>query len=150
MRGIKIGVLIGTLTFLAAGSSQAFDLGGKLESAAKEGVHAGAKKVVEQEINKNLAQKHCAFKPKSVDLTCDLNDILSTIKTQKSVAEKSGFASNVILNVDVGQGKDPKNSSLGSQRMDIVRTKLHQKISWWDWWDSSVTGDNLKISVDIK
>jgi hypothetical protein len=141
---------VAALSLAAYGSASAFDLGGKVQNATKDAAHAGGKKVVENEINKNLAEKHCAFKPKSTDLTCDLNDILSTIKTQKSVAEKSGFASNVVLNVDVGQGKDPKNSNLGSQRMDIVRNQLHKKISWWDWWDESVSGDDLRITVKVK
>jgi hypothetical protein len=150
MKGITVSLVVGIMALVGYGSASAFDLGGAAQNATKDAAHEGSKKVVESQINKNLAEKHCAFKPKTTDLTCDLNDILSTIKTQKTIAEKSGFSNNVVLNVDVGQGKDSKNPNLGGQRMDIVRNQLHKKISWWDWWDESVSGDDLKITVKVK
>lgn len=135
---------------LMGGRAGALDLGGKIENAAKDAAHSGAKKVVESEINKNLAKKNCAFKPKSTELTCDLGDILSTLKDQKMIAEKSGFANDVDIHVKIGQGKDGKNASLGTDRSNKVRTELIKKVSWWDWYDTNVEGDKLELTVKIQ
>lgn len=146
LRSAAVAVAVG----LFAGSAWAFDLGGKMKDAAKEGAKAGSKSVVEKEINKNLKEKSCSFKPKTTELTCDIDELLGTIKAQKSIAEGSGLANDVDIYVEVGRGKDPKNSSLGSERADVVRNKLRQKISWWDWYDSMTEGDALKIYVKIE
>ncbi len=152
MKGKKTGVLAaaGLLAVFAWGAAHAFDLGGKVENATKDAAHAGGKKVVENEINKNLAEKNCTFKAKSTDLSCDLSDILKTLKDQKTIAEKSGFSKGVDVFAKIGQGKDSKNPSLGSQRTSKVRTELIKKVSWWDWNDSEVNGDKLELSVHIR
>ena len=150
MKGIKIGTALAAVMFLAVGSAYGFDIGNKIGNAAKDGVKAGSKMVVEKEINKNLAEKNCSFKPKTTQLTCDLSDILNTIKTQKTIAEKSGFANDVDIHAEVGEGKDAKNSGLGSDRAALVRNELRKKVSWWDWYDQSVPGDDLKIYIKIR
>lgn len=153
MRRITVSLTVSAFAlagFLAAGTAGALDLGGKVQNAAKDAAHAGGKKAVESEINKNLAKKNCSFKPKSTDLTCDLDDILSTLKDQKMIAEKSGFARDVDIFIKVGQGKDAKNPSLGSDRNSKVRTELIKKVSWWDWYDTSIDGDKLELTVKIE
>ena len=75
---------------------------------------------------------------------------VDALKTQKAVAEQSGFANNIDIHAEVGEGKDPKNSSLGSDRAALVRNELRKKVSWWDWYDQSVPGDDLKIYIKIR
>lgn len=142
--------LAAVFAVVGLGSAHALDLGSKVGNAAKEAGHAGGKMAVEKEINKNLAEKNCSFSPKTTDLSCDLQDILKTLKDQKTIAEKSGFASDVDIFVKVGQGKDAKNANLGSDRSSKVRTELIKKVSWWDWYDSSIDGDKLELSVKIR
>jgi uncharacterized protein YjhX (UPF0386 family) len=147
---MKLAALAGAVVLLAAAGAQALDLGGAVQNKAKDAAHAGGKIAVEKEINKNLAEKNCAFTPKTTDLTCDLQDILKTLKEQKTIAEKSGFASDVDIFVKIGQGKDKANPSLGSDRSSKVRTELIKKVSWWDWYDTSIDGDQLELSVKIR
>ncbi len=128
----------------------ALDLGGKLQNTAKDAGHKGSKMAVQSQINKSLKEKNCSFKPKSTELTCDLEDILSTFNTQRVVAEQSGFSKDVDIHITVGQGSDPKNPSLGSQRMDEIRNKLKKKTNYWDWYDSTEAGDKLTLSVKIQ
>lgn len=149
MKRSKLAVLIAVFALLAAGAAQGLDLGGTVQNKAKDAAHTGSKMGVEKEINKNLAEKNCAFKPKTTELTCDLNDILSTLKDQKTIAEQSGFANDVDVFAKIGQGKDTANPSLGSDRSNKVRTELIKKVSWWDWYDASIEGDRLELSVKI-
>lgn len=150
MKGTRLAALAGAVVLLVSASSQALDLGGKMQNAAKDAAHAGGKMAVEKEINKNLAEKNCSFTPKTTDLSCDLQDILKTLKEQKTIAEKSGFAKDVDIFVKIGQGKDKANPSLGSDRNSKVRTELIKKVSWWDWYDTSIDGDKLELSVKIR
>ena len=151
---MRKSVVFGLSAVIAAGlfavSALAFDLGGKVKDATKGAVGAASKAVVEKEINKDLRSKNCAFKAKSTELTCDLSDLLSTLKTKKAIAEESGFANDVDIHVEVGQGSDPKNPNLGYQRLDVIRNELKQKVSWWDWYDMSVSGDKLNVYVKIE
>ncbi|HSA58269.1 MAG TPA: hypothetical protein VLJ37_01115 [bacterium] len=150
MKGTRLAALAGAIALLVSANSQALDLGSKVGNATKEAAHAGGKMAVEKEINKNLAEKNCSFKPKTTDLSCDLQEILKTLKDQKTIAEKSGFANDVDIFVKIGQGKDAKNPSLGSDRNSKVRTELIKKVSWWDWYDTSIDGDQLELSVKIR
>jgi|SRR5579885_3226571 len=157
MKSMKTGLAIAALAAFSmmfygavCGTVSAFDLGSKAANVTKDVAHAGGKKAVEQQINKNLAEKNCSFKPKTTQLSCDLNDILKTLKDQKTIAEKSGFSKGVDIFAKIGQGKDAKNPSLGSQRTDKVRTELIKKVSWWDWNDAAVAGDNLELTVKIR
>lgn len=152
MKSAKLATLAFAAAFVVAGlgSARALDLGSKVGNAAKDAAHAGGKMAVEKEINKNLAEKNCSFTPKTTDLSCDLQDILKTLKDQKTIAEKSGFANDVDIFVKIGQGKDSKNANLGSDRSSKVRTELIKKVSWWDWYDSTIDGDKLELSVKIR
>ena len=134
----------------SAASLSALDLGEKVKDTAKDAGKGASKKVVESEINKDLKKHDCSFKPKSTDLTCDLSDILNTLRTKKVVAEQSGFANDVDVYVEVGRGKDPKNPELSSQRSELIRSNLKQKINYWDWYDQTVEGDKLNIYVKIE
>ena len=149
MRRITSVVVALVAISLAAGA-YALDIGGAVGGAVKDAAKGAGRSVVASEINKNLEKKNCAFKPKSTELTCDIQDILGTIKTQKTVAEKSGLANDVDLYVEIGRGKDAKNPSLGSERREYIQNNLRQKISWWDWYDSMTEGDNLRIYVKIE
>ncbi len=150
MKVTKLAALVGAVALLVSTNAQALDLGSSVGNAAKDAAHAGGKMAVEKDINKNLAAKNCAFTAKTTDLTCDLQDILKTLKEQKTIAEKSGFASDVDIFVKIGQGKDAKNPNLGSDRSSKVRTELIKKVSWWDWYDTSIDGDQLELSVKIR
>lgn len=150
MTGTKIAALAGALALIVSANAQALDLGSKVGNAAKDAAHAGGKMAVEKEINKNLAEKNCSFTPKTTDLSCDLQDILKTLKEQKTIAEKSGFANDIDIFAKIGQGKDSKNPNLGSDRSSKVRTELIKKVSWWDWYDSSIDGDKLELSIKIR
>ncbi len=143
-------VAVGVIALSLAAGAYAFDVGGAVGGAVKDAAKAGGKAVVASEINKNLEKKDCAFKPKTTELTCDIQDILGTIKTQKSIAEKSGLANDVDLYVEIGRGKDPKNPNLGSERREYIENNLRRKISWWDWYDSMAEGDKLHIFVKIE
>lgn len=143
-------VLFFVLIAFFASSALAFDLGGKMKDVSKDAAKGASKKVVENEINKSLKEKNCSFKPKTTTLTCDVEDILSTLKNEKTVAEKSGFARNVEIYAEVGRGKDPKNSKLEDQRLQLVRNELKKKINWWNWNDSVIDGDKLILSVKIQ
>lgn len=151
MKSAKIGALALAAAFVVVGlgAAQALDLGSAVGNKVKDGVQAGSKIAIEKQINKDLAAKNCSFTPKKTDLSCDLNDILKTLKDEKTVAEQSGFSSGVDIYAKVGQGNDPKNSNLGSDRMLKVRTELIKKVSWWDWNDTAVEGDKLELSVKI-
>lgn len=152
MKKVSLVVVVGSFAVagLFAVSASAFDIGGAVKSAAIEGAKAGGRAVVEKEINKKLREKNCTFKPKTTELTCDINDILGNIKTQKTVAEKSGLSNDVDLYVEIGRGKDKANSNLATERQDLIRNKLRSKISWWDWYDSIVEGDGLNIFVKVQ
>jgi hypothetical protein len=145
MKSIGIAVVTAILIGFFAFQASALDIGGAMKGAAK----AGGRAAVEKEINKNLKEKNCSFKPKTTELTCDLDDILSTLKTQKSIAEKSGLARDVDVHVNIGEGKDPKNSNLGYERERLIDAKLIKKIGWWDSWSHRVPGDKLEIYVKI-
>lgn len=149
MRSIKIMAVAAVAALSVAGAAYGLDLGSTVGNKVKDGAQAGGKIAVEKQINKDLAAKNCSFTPKTTDLSCDLNDILKTLKDEKTVAEQSGFSSGVDIYAKVGQGKDPKNSNLGSDRMQKVRTELIKKVSWWDWNDMAVDGDKLELSVKI-
>jgi uncharacterized protein YjhX (UPF0386 family) len=149
MKGSKLAVLVGSVALLAAGAAYGIDLGGSVQNAAKDATQEGSKIAVEKEMNKDLASKNCTFTPKTTDLSCDLNEILNTLKEQKTIAEKSGYSKDVDIFVKIGQGKDAKNPSLGSDRSSKVRTELIKKVSWWDWYDTSIDGDQLELSVKI-
>jgi uncharacterized protein YjhX (UPF0386 family) len=149
MKAIKIMSLTALAVFAVAGVAHALDLGSSIGNKVKDGAQAGSKIAIEKQINKDLAAKNCSFTPKTTELNCDLNDILKTLKDQKTVAEQSGFSSGVDIYAKVGEGNDSKNPSLGSQRMTKVRTELIKKVSWWDWNDTTVTGDKLELSVKI-
>lgn len=143
----SVALAVGAVAVLClAPQAKALNLGG----VAKEAGKMGGRAVAEKEINKNLAAKNCAFKPKSSELTCDIQDILSAIRAQKTIAEQSGLANDVDLHVEIGRGKDPKNANLGSQRQDFIRNNIRQKISWWDWYDSMTEGDRLKIYIKVQ
>lgn len=150
MRSIAVAVLSAVLIGVFYASASAFDVGGAVGGAAKDAAKAGGRKVVESEINKNLKEKDCSFKPKSTELNCDLDDILSTIKAQKTIAEKAGLANDVDIYINIGRGNDKKNPNLGSDRMSLVREKLIKKISWWDWYDRMKDGDQLELSVKVE
>ena len=143
-------MILGAALVGLIGTASALDIGGSVKGATKDAAKAGSKAVVANEINKNLKEKNCSFKPKTTDLTCDIEDILGTIQTQKSIAEKSGFTNDVDLYVEVGRGKDSKKPNLGVERADLIRNKLRQRISWWDWYDSVIEGDRLNLYVKIR
>lgn len=149
MKAKKIMTVAVGAMILAAGAAYGLDLGSSVGNKVKDGVQAGSKIAVEKQINKDLAAKNCTFTPKTTELSCDLNDILKTLKDQKTVAEKSGYSSGVDIYAKVGQGNDKKNPNLGDQRLLKVRTELIKKVSWWDWNDSAVEGDKLELSVKI-
>jgi hypothetical protein len=150
MKSVKTGVVVLAAAMVVAGAAYGLDLGSTAANKAKDAAHAGGKMGVEKQINSDLAKKNCGFKPKTTDLTCDLSDIINTLKNEKSVAEQSGFANDVQIYAKVGQGKDPKNANLGSQRTTKVQTELIKKVSWWSWYDSAIDGDSLELSVKIK
>lgn len=149
MRKTRVAGMVVALLCLAV-SAYAFDIGSKVKDAAVGAAKGASKAVVAKEINKDLESKNCAFKPKSTELTCDLADVLSTLKTKKAVAEESGFANDVDIYAEIGRGKDPKNLNLGTERADLIRNKLRQQISWWDWYDNMTEGDKLHIYVKIE
>jgi hypothetical protein len=153
MKVTKITVLVGAMMLLAAGTVSALNLGGgiggKIGGAAVDVAHSGAKSAVENDINKNLAAKNCSFAKESVEPTCDLKEILNTLKKQKTIAEKSGFASNVDIYARIGQGNSKKNKNLGEQRTELINTELMKKVSWWDWRTNRVPGDGLELTVKI-
>ena len=149
MRSIKYVAAAAVAALMVGGAAYGFDVGSAVGNKVKDGAQAGGKIAVEKQINKDLAAKNCSFKPKTTDLSCDLSDILNTLKKEKTVAEQSGFSSGVDIYAKVGEGKDPKNSSLGDQRLTKVRTELIKKVSWWDWNDATVDGDKLELTVKI-
>ncbi len=151
---IVVGAMMGAMMLLTAGTVSALNLGGgiggKIGNAAVDVAHSGAKGAVESDINKNLAAKNCSFVPKSTKATCNLDDILNTLKKQKTIAEKSGFSNDVDIFVKIGQGNDKKNRDLGNQRSALLETELIKRVSWWDWRTNYVPGDTLEFSVKIR
>jgi hypothetical protein len=131
-------------------SASALDVGGIAEKGAKDAGKAGGRAAVESEINKNLKEKNCSFVQESMETTCNIDDILSTLKTQKSIAENAGLANDVDIYVVVGRGNEKKKPNLGSDRMALIREKLIKKISWWDWYDRMQDGDKLELSVKVQ
>src|SRR4026207_2412459 len=103
MKAIKILAVTAVAAFAVAGAAHALDLGGAVGNKVKDGAQAGGKIAVEKQINKDLAAKNCSFTPKTTDLSCDLSDILKTLKDEKTVAEQSGFSSGVDIYAKIGQ-----------------------------------------------
>lgn len=140
MKTIKTAVVVLALVgfFVLSASAQ---FGGLLQ----KGTHLA----VEKEINKNLKQKNCTFKPKVLETNCDWKGMLDTLKNQKAFFEKSGLANNVYVHCNIGEGKDPKNLYLGDQRENLVDTQLINKIGYWDTMPHRVPGDGLECWVKL-
>ena len=93
MKSRNVGIIAMALVAMSVFSTTSFAL--SLGGIAKDVGKGASKKVVENEINKNLKEKNCAFKPKSTEMTCDFSEIIKTLNTQRQIAEKSGFANDV-------------------------------------------------------
>lgn len=99
MKRLQMVMVLGVITGLV-GSAAALDLGGALQNAGKKAAQKGSQKVVEAQINKDLAGLTCSCVKGKVDKKC-LTKVATKLKAEHTIAETSGFADfNIYIESD--------------------------------------------------
>lgn len=118
------------------------------DAVADKTVSTAKNKAIADDINNKIKGYNCAFQNSDTktDTTCNLDDVINTIKSKKDVLETFGLAN---VHVYIKAGGNDKNASDRSQH---IRDVLYGQMNWWHYDVNSVRdgSNNLNIWVEVK
>lgn len=157
---MKRKILLG-LTMAAFVSTSAMGFGvpkintgnSTVNSAVNKAVDMGKNKVIEDALNKDLAKKNCAFVDNSTQTTCDLNQVLNTLRSQESALKAAGLINNVTIYA-TAHG-DKKGAASAYNRSVSVRNALYDNAPSWRYWyyrpaEKKDGSNQLELRVQVK
>ncbi|EKD51378.1 MAG: hypothetical protein ACD_62C00269G0004 [uncultured bacterium] len=119
-----------------------------MNKVVNTGVSTAVNTTVASDINKAIKSYNCAFKNSTTttDTTCDMSQVINTIKSKKSALETLGLA-KVYVHV-----KASGNDTTAYKRSNFIRDRLYGEMNWYRYNVSSSTdnSNNLAIWVEVQ
>lgn len=150
MKKILITALVSMgLIFGISSASQAFSLKRGLENTGKNMANVAKRKAAQKAVNDKLSKEtaKCSYPSKSATApSCNVNKIIAALSAFHELAEGSGFANDVDVNITVYS----QNKNIAKSRAYYMRDKVRSMFNSWDFRVYFNKGsDKLEIMTEV-